>query len=140
MLSVQMPNSMPLQTVLYWSDSYLVPRQDGRMIIGATSEDVGFTPGNTPRGIQNLLSAAIRLYPALQDYPVQACWWGFRPATPDELPILGASPYCNLTLATGHFRNGILLASNHRFIDCGVRASSTIRCVVKHFHWSRFIA
>ncbi len=140
MLSVQMPNSMPLQTVLYGSDSYLVPRQDGRMIIGATSEDVGFTPGNTPRGIQNLLSAAIRLYPALQDYPVQACWWGFRPATPDELPILGASPYCNLTLATGHYRNGILLAPITGLLIAEFVLHQRSDALFKHFHWSRFIA
>ncbi len=139
MLSVQVPTkSMPLQTVLYGSESYIVPRRDGRIIIGATSEDVGFTPGNTPNGIKTLLSAAIRLYPALQDFLIQELWWGFRPATPDELPILGASPYRNLTLATGHYRNGILLAPI---------TGATIADLVLHqksdplldaFHWSRF--
>ncbi len=140
MLSAQMPDSMPLKTVLYGSDSYLVPRQDGRIIIGATSEDVRFTPGNTPRGIQSLLSAAIRLYPALQNYPIQEMWWGFRPATPDELPILGASPYRNLTVATGHYRNGILLAPITGALIADFVLNQKSDALLEHFHWSRFIA
>jgi thiazole synthase len=122
MLSVQVPESSysdaTLKRILYAPDIYIVPRResrsetlrDRRIIIGATSEDVGFTPDNTPAGIQTLLQRAIRIYPQLQDYPIHEFWWGFRPATPDELPILGHSPCSNLTLATGHYRNGILLA------------------------------
>ncbi len=100
MLSVRVPEflrELPLKRVLFGQDIYIVPRRDraaspqdmGSMIIGATSEDVGFTPNNTPIGIQTLLQQAIRLYPQLQDYPIQELWWGFRPTTPDELPILG---------------------------------------------------
>ena len=113
MLAVQVPHpaiDLPLQRVLYGEEAYIVPRRDGRIVIGATTEAVGFTPHNTPAGLQTLLNAAIRLYPALRDLPIQDCWWGFRPATPDELPILGDSLCENLTLATGHYRNGILLA------------------------------
>ena len=139
MLSVQMlPESMPLQTVLYGSDSYIVPRQDGRIIIGATSEDVEFTPGNTPLGVQQLLSAAIQLYPTLQNYPIQEFWWGFRPATPDELPILGASPYRNLTLATGHYRNGILLAPITGVTIANLVLHQKSDPLLDAFHWSRF--
>ena len=113
MLSLRVPEfvaELPLTRVLFGEDIYIVPRRDRRIILGATMEDVGFTAGNTPIGIQNLLQQAIRLYPQLQDYPIQEFWWGFRPTTPDELPILGSSPCDNLTLATGHHRNGILLA------------------------------
>ncbi len=113
MLSVRVPESvpeLPLARVLYGQEIYIVPRRDQRIIIGATSEDVGFTPHNTPSGIQTLLERAIRLYPQLQHYPIQELWWGFRPTTPDELPILGTSSCKNLTFATGHYRNGILLA------------------------------
>jgi glycine oxidase ThiO len=113
MLSVQVPSEqldyLPLQQVLFGEEIYIVPRRDGRIIIGATSENVGFAPHNTPRGVKQLLTNAIRLLPMLQDFPLHETWWGFRPATPDELPILGASAYANLTLATGHYRNGILL-------------------------------
>ncbi len=114
MLSVRVPtgygHSQPLRRVLYGQKVYIVPRRSGQIILGATVETVGFTPHNTPAGIAQLLNAAIALYPELQNFPIEECWWGFRPATPDELPILGAGPCENLTLATGHYRNGILLA------------------------------
>jgi glycine oxidase ThiO len=113
MLSLLVPPeqraNLPLQQVLFGEEIYIVPRRDGKIIIGATSENVGFAPQNTPQGIQQLLTAATRLFPLLQDFPIHETWWGFRPATPDELPILGTSAYANLTLATGHYRNGILL-------------------------------
>jgi len=113
MLSLQVPEflpQLPLRRVLFGENVYIVPRQKRSIIIGATSEDVGFTSENTPDGIQSLLAEAIHLYPQLKDYPIQKLWWGFRPTTPDQLPILGHSAYDNLTLATGHYRNGILLA------------------------------
>ncbi len=99
-----------LQTILYAPEAYIIPRQDGRIIIGATVEDVDFTPGNTAKGIRNLLNGAIKVYPAIADLVIQETWWGFRPNAPDEMPLLGASDYSNLFLATGHYRNGILLA------------------------------
>ncbi|MGV0028079.1 glycine oxidase ThiO [Phormidesmis priestleyi] len=141
MLSVRVPDSsrkLPLQTVLYGSEVYIVPRQDGRIVIGATSEDVGFEAGNTPLGIQTLLSAAIRLYPDLQHFPIQEFWWGFRPATPDELPILGDSPFQNLTLATGHYRNGILLAPITGALIAELVVHQQSDPLLKSFHWSRF--
>jgi thiazole synthase len=113
MFSVRAPRvngELPLRRVLYGPNTYIIPRGHGEIVVGATSEDVGFVPGTTPEGLRSLLDRAIRLYPALKDYPMQEIWSGFRPATPDELPILGDS-YCdNLSLATGHYRNGILLA------------------------------
>jgi glycine oxidase ThiO len=113
MLSLRVPSAqltnLPLQQVLFGEEIYIVPRRDGRIIVGATSEDVGFAPHNTATGVNRLLANAIRLFPTLADFQLDECWWGFRPATPDELPILGHSVYANLTLATGHYRNGILL-------------------------------
>ncbi len=114
MLSVRVPvgygQRQPLRRVLFGEQIYIVPRQEGRIVMGATVEDVGFTPHNTPAGMAQLLNAAIALYPPLQTFPIEEQWWGFRPSTPDELPILGAGPCDNLTLATGHYRNGVLLA------------------------------
>jgi len=114
MLSLRVPASygytQPLRRVLFGQQVYIVPRQDGRIIVGATVEDVGFTPHNTAAGISQILNAAIALYPPLADFSIEEQWWGFRPSTPDELPILGPSPCKNLTLATGHYRNGVLLA------------------------------
>jgi glycine oxidase len=99
-----------LQRVIFGSNVYIVPRRDGTIVIGATVEDVGFTAGNTAAGILQLLNNAIAIYPAIADMNIQSTWWGFRPFAPNEMPILGASIYENLGLATGHYRNGILLA------------------------------
>lgn len=141
MLSVRVPATayeLPLKRILFGSQAYIVPRRDGRIIIGATSESVGFTPHNTPAGMQNLLREAIRLYPALQDFPIHEFWWGFRPATPDELPILGPSPCENLTLATGHYRNGILLAPVTSSLLADLILNQKSDPLLEHFRYDRF--
>ncbi|NJO77178.1 MAG: glycine oxidase ThiO [Cyanobacteria bacterium RM1_2_2] len=143
MLSVQMPDRSvepSLHRVLYGEEIYIVPRRDGRIVIGATNESVGFTPHNTPRGVQTLLNAAIKLYPTLGDLPILECWWGFRPATPDELPILGASPCENLTFATGHYRNGILLAPITAKLIAETVWQQQPDPLLRHFSWQRFYA
>ncbi|OIP74909.1 MAG: glycine oxidase ThiO [Oscillatoriales cyanobacterium CG2_30_44_21] len=99
-----------LQRVIYAPNCYIVPREDGTIVIGATVEDRGFAEGNTAAGLAQLLNNAISVYPAIADMPITETWWGFRPHAPNEIPILGASDYENLILATGHYRNGILFA------------------------------
>ncbi len=140
MLSVKVPQveGLPLHRVLYGEQSYIVPRQDGRIVIGATSESVGFTPNNTAGGIQTLLNGALRLYPSLRDYAIQECWWGFRPMTPDELPILGPSLCENLTLATGHHRNGILLTPITAQLIADRIWHQSVDPLLKSFSWERF--
>lgn len=143
MLSVRVPESLPdlpLMRVLFGKEIYIVPRRTGRIIIGATSEDVGFTPHNTPAGIQSLLQRAIRLYPQIQHYPIEELWWGFRPATPDELPILGTSHCQNLTFAVGHYRNGILLAPVTAALIADLILEQKSDPLLSHFHYSRFHA
>lgn len=141
MLSVTAPNSssaLPLQRVLFGSDIYLVPRRDGRILIGATVEAVGWTPHNTAAGTHDLLAEAMRLYPQLQDWAIQECWWGFRPTTPDELPILGISAVENLSLATGHHRNGILLAPVTATLLADWIAEQKSDPLLEHFRYDRF--
>ncbi|MGQ9865707.1 MAG: glycine oxidase ThiO [Pseudanabaenaceae cyanobacterium] len=100
-----------LQRVLFSSRAYIVPRQDGTIVVGATVERVGFCPGNTAAGLQQLLNGAIAVWPALADLPLVETWWGFRPYAPQENPLLGRVPNLeNLWLNVGHYRNGILLA------------------------------
>jgi glycine/D-amino acid oxidase-like deaminating enzyme len=99
-----------LQHIVYGEGIYLVPRRQGRLIVGATVEEVGFQPGNTAGAVEQLLREAIALVPAIAEMPWLDLWWGFRPTTPDRAPILGQGPYHQLILATGHDRNGILLA------------------------------
>ncbi|BAZ12389.1 thiazole synthase [Calothrix sp. NIES-4071] len=141
MLSLRVPDfltELPLNRILYGEEIYIVPRHDRRIIIGATSEQVGFTPYNTPTGIQALLQNAIRLFPLLKDYSIEEMWWGYRPATPDELPILGESPYKNLTFATGHFRNGILLTPITALLIADQITKQGNDPLVQNFHYSRF--
>jgi glycine oxidase ThiO len=99
-----------LQRVIYAPSCYIVPRQDGKIVIGATVEDKGFEQGLTAAGVAQLLNRAISVYPAIANMPITETWWGFRPHVPNEIPILGTSDYENLVLATGHYRNGILFA------------------------------
>lgn len=142
MLSVRLPAranpELPLQRVLFGPGIYIVPRQDGRIIIGATSEDVGFSPHNTPAGMQSLLNGAIKIYPELKDYILEEFWWGFRPNTPDELPILGSSLCQNLTLATGHYRNGILLAPVTASLLADFIQNQKADPLLEYFNWERF--
>jgi glycine oxidase ThiO len=139
MLSVRTGGAhQPLQHVLFGRDVYIVPRQSGQIIIGATNEQVGFAPHNTPAGIQILLGAATRLFPPLKDWVLEHCWWGFRPATPDEMPILGVSPYENLVLATGHYRNGILLTPITAQLIADWIVQQQYDPILEAFRWDRF--
>jgi glycine oxidase len=89
---------------------YLVPREDGRLIAGSTLENAGFDKSQTPGGLRRILGAAVEMVPALENAPVIETWSGLRPDTPDHLPILGPTEIDGLSIATGHHRNGILLA------------------------------
>lgn len=99
-----------LQRVIFGDGGYLVPRADGRLIAGSTMEMVGFDKQVTAGGMARILGLALQMCPALKDAPIQDHWAGLRPYTEDHLPILGKGPLEGLFLATGHFRNGILLA------------------------------
>jgi len=88
---------------------YLVPRRAGPVLAGSTTEMVGFRKEVTVGGLADILTLARTLVPLLADAPVTATWSNFRPYTEDHLPVLGTTPVRGLVLATGHFRNGILL-------------------------------
>jgi glycine oxidase len=93
-----------------WSDKiYLVPRNDGRILAGATVEYVGFDKNVTAGGLEKILAGALELAPGLARAPVEETWAGLRPDSPDHLPILGPTDMDGLLIATGHFRSGILL-------------------------------
>ncbi len=90
--------------------AYLVPRLDGRLLVGATVEEAGFDERVTAGAISALLGAALRAAPALGSFTVTETWSGFRPGTPDGRPFIGPTAIDGLIDATGHYRNGILLA------------------------------
>lgn len=100
----------PLEAVLRSDRGYLVPRSNGQIVAGSTSEEAGFEKRVTPEGLRKIMDAAIELMPGLADAEIVDRWCGLRPGTPDDLPILGPTDTPGLLMATGHYRNGILLA------------------------------
>jgi glycine oxidase len=90
--------------------AYLVPRPDGRLLVGATVEDAGFDERVTAAAVRALLDAALTAAPSLGAFTVTESWAGLRPATPDGRPFIGPTAIEGLLAATGHYRNGILLA------------------------------
>ena len=110
MLCLVMPSRTLLRHVLRSPDVYLIPRSDGRLLVGATVEEAGFDKRTDPDTIRRLHHAAIALVPKLGDAKILEDWAGLRPGTPDGLPILGATARPGYYAATGHFRDGILLA------------------------------
>lgn len=108
---VELKTSVPLlSSIVFGPDCYLVPRSDGRLLIGSTLEFVGFRRGVTAGAVAKLLAAAVRLVPALAEAELNDHWSSFRPYTTDELPLLGPSATAGLVMMSGHYRNGILLA------------------------------
>jgi glycine oxidase len=102
-------DDLKIERVLWSEKIYLVPRNDGRIVAGATVEYAGFDKHNTAGGIEKILSAAIGLAPGLANARIEETWAGLRPDSPDHLPILGPTDLDGLLVATGHFRSGILL-------------------------------
>jgi glycine oxidase len=104
------PQTSVLQHVLRTPEVYIVPRSTGKVLIGATVEDVGFDKSVEPEALDMLLTLAKHYLPELAAAPITQSWAGLRPGTPDDLPIIGPTDIQNAFIASGHFRNGILLA------------------------------
>jgi glycine oxidase len=110
MLALSMDPAAPLVRHVIWLPrGYLVPRLDGRLIVGATVEERGFDNRLTAGGLLALIEGAWRAVPAIEELPVAETWVGFRPGSRDDAPMLGPSGIDQLVVATGHHRNGILL-------------------------------
>ncbi len=110
MLCLLSPRRNLLQHVIRSPEVYLIPRSDGRIVVGTTVEEAGFDKRTQVETIQRLHRAAIALVPELKNAKILEDWAGLRPATPDALPILGETDTPGYYIATGHFRDGILLA------------------------------
>lgn len=103
--------AITLRRMLTWRGSYLVPKPDGSIVAGATEEEAGFDARPTAEGIAGLLQFAVGAVPGLRSATVERVWAALRPATPDGRPVIGPVPeHEGLVIATGHNRNGILLA------------------------------
>jgi glycine oxidase len=140
MLSVVPAARNFLRHVVRAPEVYLVPRSDGRLLIGATVEEAGFDKRVEPRTIQRLHSAAVRLLPALASARILEDWAGLRPGTPDTLPILGPTSLPGYFAAAGHFRDGILLTPITARIIAGLVAGNLCEFDLTPFSPARFPA
>jgi glycine oxidase len=143
-LALQMEAGVILQKVIrtirakYLTDVYLAPKNDARLVIGATNEEMGFDTRLTAGGLFELLRGAWEAVPGVYDLPIVETWTGLRPGSRDNAPILGETAVENLVMATGHYRNGILLAPvTAREIASLVLTGQTSE-VIAPFQLSRF--
>ncbi len=134
-LQFDLPDDSP---VLRSQNGYIVPRENGRVVAGSTLENAGFAKQVTPEGMNKILNAVTEIVPALANAPILEKWAGLRPDTPDHLPIIGATSVKGLWIATGHYRNGILLAPGtaSAMADLILRGKSPID--IDHFSPLRF--
>ena len=139
MLSLQAPRAA-LKRVIFGPGTYLVPREDGLVVVGATSErKAGFQEGLTPDGQKQLESGLQSLLPQAGSWPSMERWWGFRPCTPDEAPLLGRGPIPGIWLACGHHRNGVLLAAiTAQMITDALCGLNNDDALLERFRWDRF--
>jgi glycine oxidase len=139
MLALRMDASAPLLNHVVWAPgAYLVPRRDGRLIIGATVEEKGYDTALTAGGLLTLLEAAWRAVPAVEELPIDEMWVGHRPGSRDDAPILGAGPLEGLIYATGHHRNGILLTPITADAIAGLVLEGEAEAVIRPFGIERF--
>lgn len=104
------PQGWTLRCIVRDEHIYLVPRDDGRILLGSTMEEAGYDKTVDPQVIRGFLEAGGRLVPKVRNAPLVETWAGLRPATPSGLPLIGPTSLPGCYLATGHLRNGILLA------------------------------
>ena len=138
MLCLVMPSREMIRHVIRSPEVYLIPRSDGRLLVGATVEEAGFDKRTVPDTIQRLHRAAIALVPKLAEAKILEDWAGLRPGTPDALPILGTTETPGYFVATGHFRDGILLAPITAQIMANVVAGCAVSFDLEPFNPRRF--
>jgi len=117
----------------------MVPRLDGRLILGTTVEEMGFDTTVTAGGLINILRGCWEILPSIVDLPLDEVWAGLRPGSRDDAPILGPTPIEGLIMATGHFRNGILLAPITAEVITEYILSGKLHEIAKPFTIERFI-
>jgi glycine oxidase len=141
MLALRMDKAAPLLRHVVWAPkAYLVPREDGRLIVGATTEERGFDANLTAGGVLALLEGAWRVIPGIEELPIDEMWVGFRPGSRDDAPVLGPSGVEGLVYATGHHRNGILLTPVTAETIAALVLTGEVDAVIRPFAAGRFAA
>jgi glycine oxidase len=139
MLALRMDPAAPLVNHVLWlPKGYLVPRADGRLIVGGTVEERGFDDTLTAGGVLALIEAAWRALPAIEELPIAETWVGFRPGSRDDAPLLGPSGIDGLVYATGHHRNGILLTPVTAAAICTYVLTGDLPEIARPFTPNRF--
>jgi len=139
LLSLMPMNPGLLTCVLQAPEVYVVPRSSGRIVLGATVEDVGFDKRIVPEAVEGLRKAALRYIPGLSSAPVLETWAGLRPGTPDNLPLMGVAESPGTFIASGHFRNGILLAPATAKVMADLIEGKTPMIDIANFAPGRFV-
>jgi len=125
--------------VIYSPRGYVVPRRDGRLLAGSTSEHAGFEKQVTAAGVQSILAAALEISPRIAALPLTDAWAGLRPRAADTLPVLGpCAEIAGVYYATGHYRNGILLAPVTGELIAGAIVDKTFPSALEIFSPDRF--
>lgn len=141
MLAIAMDAKAPLLRHVVWTPRiYLVPRADGRLVVGATVEEMGFDVSVTAGGIFELLRRAYEALPGIYDLDLIETWAGLRPASRDDAPILGPTGMPGLVMATGHHRNGILLGPLTADAIAGLLLTGRTADSIRPFTLERFAA
>jgi len=145
MVAVQMDSQSPLIDTVIWGPGngvvpsiYLAPKADGRLLIGATVEEMGFDKNLTAGGLMELLRWAWDILPGIYDLPVVESWAGLRPTSRDDAPILGPTSTTGIVMATGHHRNGVLLAPITARVISDYLVSGTVDKIMRPFSLNRF--
>ncbi len=144
MLALQMRDDIMIKNVIrtvkarYPMPVYLVPRTDGRLVVGATTEELGFDTDLIVGGIYELLHGAFEAVPSIYELPLIETWTGLRPGSSDNAPILGKTPVENLIYATGHYRNGILLTPITAYEISKLILTGETSETIAPFHLDRF--
>ena len=139
-LTLRMDAAAPLISHVVWAPgAYMVPRRDGRLIVSATVEEKGFDETMTAGGVLALLEAAWRAVPAVEELPIEEMCVGHRPGSRDDAPILGRGPLEGLFYATGHHRNGILLAPVTADAMARLILDDVVEPAIKPFGLERFL-
>jgi glycine oxidase len=125
--------------ILYSPRGYVVPRRDGRLLCGSTAEYAGFTKEVTPEGIAKILANTHEIAPALSSLPLASTWSGLRPRAEDGLPVIGPTGIDGLFYATGHYRNGILLAPITGELIADAIVNNSTPALLNRFAPDRFV-
>ena len=127
--------------VIYSPRGYLVPRRDGRLLAGSTTEEAGFVKEVTRGGLESIRRHALEIVPGIAELKLADAWAGLRPRAPDELPVLGKTGETDgLFFATGHYRNGILLAPHTGELIAALIADNVVATELQTFAPDRFAA